>query len=386
MVDKLWNKKYVCLVFVNTLSGFSFYMIMSLLTSYLTEIGNTVSVAGLVVGLFSITSLAVRPFTGYISDNYNKKFLLILGMAVTGVSVAGYVSTGALGGLILIRVVHGTAFALVSTGIVSLASEYIPASRFNQGIGYLGLGQIISSAIGPGLGVAIMNRLDIRYSFFVAAAFAFAGVLLLALFKYKPDIRKKEFGLKLEDIICVKALNHTCIGGIYSFSNGIISSFIVLFALTKGIRDVSIYFTVCAVFLFLARPVTGKLVDRVPIKYIVYPGLLLSVVSMVILANADSMYLIILSAVLRSLAQGAVQPVLQAECIRRAGTGKSGVATSTYYLGGDIGQGIGPIVGGVLAGSLGYPSVFYACAVLFVAGVFLFYAGTRQKNLRPGRM
>ena len=98
MVDKLWNKKYVCLVFVNTLSGFSFYMIMSLLTSYLTEIGNTVSVAGLVVGLFSITSLAVRPFTGYISDNYNKKFLLILGMAVTGVSVAGYVSTGALGG------------------------------------------------------------------------------------------------------------------------------------------------------------------------------------------------------------------------------------------------------------------------------------------------
>ncbi len=364
MVDKLWNKKYVCLVFVNTLSGFSFYMIMSLLTSYLTEIGNTVSVAGLVVGLFSITSLAVRPFTGYISDNYNKKFLLILGMAVTGVSVAGY----------------------VSTGIVSLASEYIPASRFNQGIGYLGLGQIISSAIGPGLGVAIMNRLDIRYSFFVAAAFAFAGVLLLALFKYKPDIRKKEFGLKLEDVICVKALNHTCIGGIYSFSNGIISSFIVLFALTKGIRDVSIYFTVCAVFLFLARPVTGRLVDRVPIKYIVYPGLLLSVVSMVILANADSMYLIILSAVLRSLAQGAVQPVLQAECIRRAGTGKSGVATSTYYLGGDIGQGIGPIVGGVLAGSLGYPSVFYACAVLFVAGVFLFYAGTRQKNLRPGRM
>ena len=55
MVDKLWNKKYVCLVFVNTLSGFSFYMIMSLLTSYLTEIGNTVSVAVLVVGLFSIT-------------------------------------------------------------------------------------------------------------------------------------------------------------------------------------------------------------------------------------------------------------------------------------------------------------------------------------------
>lgn len=51
-----------------------------------------------------------------------------------------------------------------------------------NGGGYLGLGQIISSAIGPGLGVAIMNQFDVRYSFFVAAAFAFVGLFPLVLF------------------------------------------------------------------------------------------------------------------------------------------------------------------------------------------------------------
>ena len=101
----------------------------------------------------------------------------------------------------------------------------------------------------------------------------------------------------------------------------------------------------------------------------------MSVLSMVILANADHMAGIILSAVIRSIAQGAVQPVLQAECIQKAGIEKSGVATSTYYLGGDIGQGLGPI-----AGTFGYQANFYFCALLFIAGAFIFYIGRRGEK------
>lgn len=380
MENRLWNKKYTGLILVNTLSGFSFYMITSILTSYLTAIGNAISVAGIVVGLFSITSLVIRPFTGYISDNYNKKYLLIAGMAVIGISVLGYVSTRSLAFVIAFRIIHGISFAMVSTVIVSLASEYIPADRFNEGIGYLGLGQIISSAIGPGIGVGIMNVYDIKYSFVISAAFAFLGVVPLLVFPYSRRKEKKQFRFRLDNIICIKALNNSCIGGIYSFANGVIASFLVLFALTKGIADVSIYFTVCAVFLFLIRPVTGRMVDRIPIGYIIYPGLCVSAVSMIVLANADSMALIIFSAVLRSVAQGAVQPVLQAECIRNAGIENSGVATSTYYLGGDIGQGIGPVIGGVMAGALGYESVFCLCAGLFAAGIFIFLSGRRLQN------
>ena len=377
MIEKLWNKKYISLIVVNTLSCFSFYMITTILTSYLVDIGSSVSTAGIIVGLFSVTSLVMHPFTGYISDNYNKRYLLLIGMTVIGISVLGYISTDFIPVIILFRIVHGIAFALISTAVVSLASEYIPKQRFNEGIGYLGLGQIISSAVAPGIGVSIMNLLNIRYSFVLSAFFAFLSLAPLILFRYKIVSKTEKTVIKLDNIICIEAIGNAGIGGIYSFANGVISSFIVLFALTKGIKDVSIYFTVCAFFLFIIRPVTGKLANRIDLKYIVYPGLLMSVIAMLVLAGSDSMAMIIISAILRSTAQGAVQPVLQAECIRKAGLDKSGVATSTFYLGADIGQGLGPIIGGFIVGIYGYPAVFYCCSILFALGIIVFFWNER---------
>lgn len=383
MYKKLWNKKYIYLILVNILTCFSFYMITTILTTYLVGIGTNIHWAGVVVGLFSITSLIIRPFTGYISDKYNKKSLLITGSFLVSISIAGYVGTHYLPVITAFRILHGIAFGLNSTAIVALASEFIPEEKFNEGIGYLGLGQIVASAVGPGFGVWIMNTHGIINSFLAASVFSAAGMLFMLLFGYKYQGKKAGIkkGIHIHDIISVKVLDYTFIGGIYSFMNGVIASFLVLFALEKGIADVSIYFTVCAVFLFLARPLAGKLVDRTGLKYVVYPGIIMSVLSLLLLANADSMVLIIISAVIRSVAQGAVQPSIQAACIKRAGIGKSGVATSTYYLGGDIGQGLGPIIGGFVVGALGYKGIYYICIILMVlAAVMFYYSEKREEN------
>ena len=89
----LWNRKYIFLIVENVLICFSFYMITTILTTYLVGIGISMSWAGTVVGLFSITSLIIRPFTGYITDNYNKKYLLVYGCFFVAIAIAGYVLT-----------------------------------------------------------------------------------------------------------------------------------------------------------------------------------------------------------------------------------------------------------------------------------------------------
>ena len=159
--------------------------------------------------------------------------------------------------------------------------------------------------------------------------------------------------------------------------NGIISTYIVLFSSALGVGGISAYFTTYALLLFVIRPVLGKLMDKKGIAFTVIPGIALTAVSLLILAVGKSVETIMLSAVVRALGQGAAHPSLQAECVRTAGKEHRGVATSTYSLGGDVGQGIGPILGGIIleyrSGLPGYRILFLICAILMVIaeGYFL---------------
>lgn len=382
MKEKLWNAKYCYMVLVNTLICFGFYMITTILTVYLLEVNVDISKAGVVVGLFSITALVMRPVSGYITDSYNQKMLMIFSTVLVAVSVLGYVLTSSLPVIVGFRILHGLAFAVGSTAIVAMASHYIPQSRFNEGVGYLGLGQIIASAVAPGLGVYVTSHFGVRYAFYIAAALSLLAMIVMALFpfQHEPVPKEQRATVSVRNMISVKVLDYSFISGCYSFLNGVVSSFLILFAAQRGLEDVGIYFTVSAVFLFLARPLSGKIADRFGLKYIVYPAICMTILSILILVNMNSMWMLILSAAIRALAQGAIQPSLQAACIQKVGVEKSGAATGTYYLGADIGQGAGPVIGGVIAGIWGYAEVFYFCIVMVMVAALVFFLSSFRKK------
>lgn len=381
MKEKLWNAKYSYMVLVNTLICFGFYMITTILTVYLLDVGIDVSKAGVIVGLFSITALVMRPISGYITDHYNQKHLMVLSTLVVSVSVVGYVMTGFLPLILVFRILHGLVFAISSTVIVAMASGYIPKSRFSEGIGYLGLGQIIASAVGPGLGTKIMNLYGVRYSFYIAAGFSMLALLVISLFRYQMPQKEEKRGItSLRSMIAVEVVHYSFISGCYSFINGVVASFLILFAAQRGLADVSIYFTINAISLFLARPISGKIVDRFGLKYVVYAAVVMTVSALLLLISMNAMWMLLLSAAIRGLAQGALQPSMQAACIQKVGVQKSGTATGTYYLGADIGQGLGPILGGFIAGLWGYQEIFYFCiGLIILTGVVYWITEDRRK-------
>ena len=371
---------------ISTLSSFSFYMVVTILSKYLTGIGLSITLAGVIVGLFSLTSLFSRPFCGLMADRLNNVWLLVASNILLSLGLLGLAFTKNVTLIFVFRILSGLGFAVGSTVQVSLIIRFIPKDKMGEGIGYMGISQLIGSACAPAAGLAIANTLGMQETFIAAALLpALTCVLLLfmkGLHQPKPQASRT---ISLRDIIEPKALPFTLPYSTLSFVNGIISSYLVLYADVRGIAGISVYFTVYAVFLFLIRPLAGKLMDARGIQYTVFPGMIITALSMFLLGQSTSLWLILLTSLLRAVGQGAAQPSLQAGCINHVGRERSGVATSTYFLGGDIGQGVGPMIGGAIlgqvAGLAGYQIVFSLCGVLILLAMTYFYFARKRRNL-----
>jgi len=294
----------------------------------------------------------------------------------------GYTLPAGIGIIILMRVIHGAGFAVNSTAVTALTAEKIPMSKMGEGIGYMGLANVIASAAAPGIGISISEVLGYKAVFYISGILGLVTMAIFCTFreKGKPRIHLKK-KLEFSDILAVDVLGYTLIGGIFSFTNGVISAYLLMYAQAMGIVNVGLYFTVNAVVMFLIRPAAGKLMDRHGLYVVAFPGLVVTAASMILLAQAGSfgslaLGIIIISGMIRAVGQGAVNPALQTQCIHKLGIAKSGVATSTFYLGGDIGQGLGPMAAGAMIGTndkdpASYKKVFYMCTVLLIAAVFI---------------
>lgn len=382
---KLWNKSYIFILLISTLNSIAFFMIATILTKYLVRIGVSMSLAGVIVGMFSISSLICRPLCGVMSDRLNNVRLMKWSNILMGIGLVGFVITTNIPLIFLFRILNGVGFAIGGTSQISLATKYIPKNRMGEGIGYMGIGVVIGTAVAPGFGIAIAEKIGLKATFIVAALITVIAYILLLSFKEgkkKETVKIKK--ISFNDIIAKKAMPYTLIASTFSFINGSISSYLILFAEEHAIEGVSIYFTVCAIVLFVIRPVAGKLMDRKGIKITVLPSLLITASSMFILGRGTSLWIIILTGVLRSIGQGAAQPSLQAGCINEVGTDRSGVATSTYYLGSDIAQGVSPMIGGVVIGQFtgieGFRTLFDMCGILMLLALVFFFYVTRKKE------
>ena len=384
MKEKLWNKNYILVLILNTLNAFSFFMVATILSKYLVDIGTTVTMAGFIVGLFSITSLFCRPFSGIMADRLSNVTLLKWSNVLMGIGLLGFTITTQIPLLIVFRIINGVGFALAGTCQITLASQYIPKDKMGEGIGYLGLGMVLGSAVAPGFGLMIADGFGMKITFLIAAALTLIAYVILCFQKEEKKQAAEKKKISFSDIIAVKALPFTLVAGAYSFVNGIIASYLVLFADEIGVKGISIYFTVCAIVLFMIRPFSGKLMDKKGIRVTVLPGLILTAGAMFLLGTSRSIILILISGAIRSLGQGAAQPSLQAGCISAVGKDKSGVATSTYYLGGDVCQGFGPMIGGLIIGKIagvaGYTALFNLCGVLLLCALVFFFIITGKKQ------
>ena len=376
----IWNKNYIILLLVNLISAIGFNMVYTMIVDYTVNVlDGSLIMGGIIAGTFSITALFVRPFAGIIADNFNKKSVCFFAIILIITASLGYAFAPNINLMLLFRILHGIGFSINGTTSIALVSFCVPENRIGEGLSYFGVGQVFSQIIGPRLGEFLKQTFGYRILFVTVAFLSLCALILLVKsFSYKTEIEKADHNNKkpvysVKNIIATEVLLFALLGGMFSFGNGIVSSFLKVMCNERNIQNYTMFFSVNALVLFLIRMVAGKLVDKKGLTIVITSSFFASAISMVLLAYASNLNMIVFAAILKAIGQGGGQVALQAECIKNVDAGKRGVAASTFYIGADIGQGVGPWIGGFLSNTFNYKTTFSFTAFLtFVCGAVFF--------------
>lgn len=374
--EKLLNRGYVSLFFINLIVAMSFSMVTTAMPMYVTALGSTAAMAGTVVGALSIASLCMRPFSGIICDRVRRRRLLQLSLLAISISMVGYSCTHQLHLLMALRILHGLGFSLATTVTMALIAGTIPSGRLTQGIGYFAIGQTIANAIAPSVGLWIGQHYGYPASFLTAAGMLLVAVVLSVFCvakSPKPEAQPHR-GIRLSDFFAKEALPFCILSIVVAGSTGIENSFVTLMGQELQMGMVGWYFTLGAVAMLISRLFIGPIADRNP-RLIICTGVAAIAAAFLALGTFHALFgaaaavgAFALAAILKALGLGAAQPALQSASLKSVPDHRRGAASCTYYFGTDIGHAIGPILGGTVVGACGYAGMFAYAAIPLLLG------------------
>lgn len=372
---KLWNAKYLTFIALQTLNFALLYFTFPVIPKYSVSLGYDLSQAGVLAGGFAIASLIARPVTGFCIDNLDRKKVLIVAITLCGLSTAALSFTSNIWILLVFRLIYGAAFAFSSTTLFSCGTDCIPQDKTAEGVGYFGLGIAVSAAIGPPIGLWLNGLVGPKILFYIMAGLSILTVVIILFVPItrlegtNPQPKQK---LGVTSFIEKKVIIFAVLVIPFAFSNGFINSFITMTAEERNISGISAFFTVFAIAMMALKPLSGKMQDKFGLSSVLIPAFICTAVASGIISVSTSLALMIVSALLLAFGQGAGQPSLQSATISTVEQARQGVAIGTYYLGLDIGNGIGNIAGGTVAELLGYKGAYLLCAATLVAGLIIY--------------
>lgn len=377
---KLWNKWYITILLLSMVNHVASQLITPVVSKYAMSIGATMATAGTIAGLMSLAAMFARPFAGLSSDRINKKLIIAVAGAAMGVCMYLYSASKSVEMMAAVRFVHGIFFSFSTVALLAFNTMFIPKDKIGEGIGWSVVTTTLATAMGPNLGLWLVDHYGYKACFVAAAIGTIIPNLcfLVVPNRQEPHVPGKSAKFNMNDFISLQIFPFALLTGLFSCCNGIVNSFLTLLGDERGIEGVGVFFTAYSVILIVTRPITGKLYDQKGIKFIMYPSIALAALSMLLLGKATSAWAVLLAGVFKALGQGTGAPSIQAHCLKKLGRDKAGVVSSTCYMGNDIGNTVGPTIGGLIASRVGYGSMFITIAVsVIVIGWPLLFFKTR---------
>ncbi len=381
MVERLWTKNYILVCLTTFFMFLNYYYLLVTIPIYLIQhLQGSSPQAGMLVMVFYFSAIIIRPIAGGWVERYGMKNVLFASLMIYLGAAFMYFFTTSLISLIILRLIHGIGFGMITTTTGTIVANLIPQGRRGEGMGYYGLMMNVSMALGPFLGLMAINHLGVFMMFAVSLASAIVGTftaIFISLPKNEEMVKikgSKKKGFNVKEIIEMSALRISLVSFFFGIVYSSIVSFVSVYAKEIQLSEVASYFfIVYVIILLISRPFTGKWFDQYGANVIMIPSIISFAIGMFLLSQANGAFIFLLSAAFIGLGWGTIFPTSQTIAIQVAPPERRGMATATYFSTMDLGIGIGSLVVGILGAEIGYSSLYFYSSIFVLAGLIVYY-------------
>jgi len=352
-------------------------MLIPVLPFYLmNHMGTTATVAGIVLALYTISALFIRPFSGFMVDIFSRKPLYLICYGIFCAIFAGYVVATTLLLFIILRILHGLAFGISTVSGSTVAVDIMTPERRGEGIGYFGMAANIAMAIGPVSGLWIHQHYSFNVLFGAAFFSSLIGFLTIILIKPIKKIHSQpntKQAISLDRFILLKALPCVTLLFVAGLGYGSVLNYVGLYSEVVSFKSsAGVFFMIISVGIVLARLLSAKAINNGKIVQMVNTGTILLILSFTLFIFCNSAWMLYLIAFLLGIGFGYINPAFQTMFINLAEHNQRGTANATYFTFWDLGIGLGTAIGGSIIEKSGFESLYTICAALLVLGIIYF--------------
>lgn len=360
---------------------FSVMFVTPLINGYALSLGADSILAGIITGSMSIVSIFLRPIAGNLVDLYSKYCLSLIGGILILIGVSGYWLVNTSGLLILFRLINGTGFVLATICMTTWLAFLVPRKFVGEAMGFYGLMNALAMAVAPLIAINSYKVIGYRYSMMIASL---AAVIMLIMIKFVKNHAIPQNKLSLKNIKHIRIIQKDTIPvallmlffSIPYFATQ--ADLVEYVAMRKLSVSVGYFFLIYALSLLIIRIWLKRFFDTIAFGFWFWLSLIAMIIFLISMAFMKNNFIMLIAAVALSIGYGVIYSINQTTALLLSPLDQQGLASSTVYLGLDLGMASAPILGGIIASTIPH-FYFYPIMLIMVPFVLVIYFIYRKK-------
>ena len=374
----IYTKDVILVMAASFFFMFSTMFVNPLINGYAKSLGASSAFAGVIVGIMSIASMFLRPIAGNLTDKLSKYCLSLIGGILIMIGVIGYVIAPASNWLLIFRLINGAGFVLCTVCMSTWLAFLVPRAHVGQAMGFYGLMNALAMAVAPALAINVYQKTGYRLALIASAIAAFMMVIIIQFVGNRANPKKvtakKKAGSSHQfKIIQKNVLPIALLTTLFAFPYFATQADLVTYAQERHLNvNVGSFFLIYAVVLLVIRIFLKNFFDTVKFGIWFWVSIGATLIYLLLLSTMKNNLMMALAAAFMAVGYGVIYSILQSTALLLAPISEQGLASSTFYLGLDIGMAFGPIIMGLISDLLPI-KFFYPIQLLLLPLMLIVY-------------